>query len=223
MPPLWRAAILRLGAAWAALMALAFAEWQAMAGQWWHSSTYTHVLLVPVMIGWLVMGRAALLGRLRPICWAPALAGMAGAVLLWVAGRLAGFAEVAQAGAVAMLIASVPLLWGPRVSLALLFPLAYMAFLVPVGDELIPMLQMITAHLTIALVHLSHVRATIDGVFINTPAGLFEVAQACSVLPSRASARPRRTMLSAARGDLAYSVETFRYCSAASRARPRFQ
>ena len=180
MPPLWRAAIIRLGAAWAALMALAFTEWQAMAGQWWHSSTYTHVLLVPVMIGWLVMGRAPLLARLRPMCWAPALAGMAGAVLLWVAGRLAGFAEVAEAGAVAMLIAGVPLLWGPRVSLALLFPLAYMAFLVPVGDELIPMLQMITAHLTIALVHLSHVRATIDGVFINTPAGLFEVAQACS-------------------------------------------
>src|SRR5439155_24648513 len=31
-----------------------------------------------------------------------------------------------------------------------------------------------------ALVHLSGIPATIDGVFIDTPAGLFEVAEACS-------------------------------------------
>jgi EpsI family protein len=34
--------------------------------------------------------------------------------------------------------------------------------------------------MTIALVHLSGVPAAIDGVFIDTPAGLFEVAEACS-------------------------------------------
>lgn len=184
-PPLWqqaswRAGLARLGGAWAGLIGLALGEWGAMAGQWLNSSTYTHVLLVPVMIGWLVWGRMALLARLRPTCWAPGLWGMGLGVLMWVAGRLSGFAEVAEAGAVAMLIASVPVALGPRISLTLLFPLAYMGFLVPMGDEMIPTLQTITARLTVALVHLSHVRATIDGVFINTPAGLFEVAQACS-------------------------------------------
>ena len=62
----------------------------------------------------------------------------------------------------------------------LLFPLSYMLFLVPFGDELIPALQTITARLTVALTHLSGIKADIDGVFINTPVGLFEVAEACS-------------------------------------------
>ena len=55
-----------------------------------------------------------------------------------------------------------------------------MAFLVPFGDELVPPLQTITAKLTIAMVGLSGVPAVINGVFIDTPAGLFEVAEACS-------------------------------------------
>jgi EpsI family protein len=41
-------------------------------------------------------------------------------------------------------------------------------------------LQTITAHLTIAFTHWSGIPADIQGVFIDTPAGLFEVAEACS-------------------------------------------
>src|SRR3569833_245772 len=69
---------------------------------------------------------------------------------------------------------------GLRVSAALLFPLLYALFLVPFGDELIPLLQLITAKLSVLFTHWSGVPATIDGVFINTPAGLIEVAEACS-------------------------------------------
>ena len=108
------------------------------------------------------------------------LAAFAAAVFLWVLGAFAGFNLLRQAGAAAMLPASALLLLGPRCFMALLFPFAYMAFLVPFGDELVPPLQTITAKLTIALVHLTQVPATIDGVFIDTPAGLFEVAEACS-------------------------------------------
>jgi exosortase len=93
---------------------------------------------------------------------------------------LAGVAQVTQIAAVAMLIAAVPLMLGERAALGLLFPLAYMGFLVPFGDEAIPMLQTVTAKITIALVHISGIKAQIDGVFIATPAGLFEVAEACS-------------------------------------------
>ena len=65
-------------------------------------------------------------------------------------------------------------------SAGLLFPLFYMLLLVPFGDELIPPLQMITAAITVALIDMSGIPAIIDGVFIETPAGLFEVAEACS-------------------------------------------
>src|SRR5690606_3093355 len=87
---------------------------------------------------------------------------------------------LSQLAAVAMLQAAALALLGPQVAAALLFPLAYMAFLVPFGDELVPALQMVTAKMAVALTHWSGVPAQIDGVFIDTPAGLFKVAEACS-------------------------------------------
>lgn len=180
MPAAWCWALARLAAAWGLLLGLTFADWAAMAGQWWHSSTYAHVLLVPPIIAWLVAQRASLLGRLTPLAWAPGLGMVALAMALWLAGRLAGVAEMSEAGAVAALGGAAVLMLGPRVSAGLAFPLCYMMFLVPIGDELIPTLQTITATLTIALVHASGIRASIDGVFIGTPAGLFQIAAACS-------------------------------------------
>lgn len=179
-PEPWRRAVLALAVAWAVLIGLFHADWAAMAGQWWDSSTYTHILVVPAIVAWLVGARAAQLAQLRPNAWWPGLIVFAGAALLWLLGALAGFSLATQAGAVAMLVAAAITLLGPKASAGLAFPLAYLAFLVPFGDELIPALQMITAKLTIQLVGLSGVPARIDGVFIETPAGLFEVAEACS-------------------------------------------
>ena len=176
----WRHSIIVLGLCWSALI-LAFAsDWLAMFGQWWNSSTYNHVLLVPAIIAWLVWQRRSSVVELTPQPWRWGLLALAGAVLLWVLGAFAGFDLLRQSGAVAMLAASALLLLGPRAFAALLFPFAYMAFLVPFGDELVPPLQTITAKLTVWLVQASQIPATINGVFIDTPAGLFEVAEACS-------------------------------------------
>ena len=176
----WQHSIIVLGLGWTALI-LAFAsDWLAMLGQWWNSSTYNHMLLVPAIIGWLIWQRRGAVSQLSPVPWGWGLLALAGAVLLWVLGAFAGFDLLRQSGAAAMLPASTLLLLGPRVFAALLFPFAYMAFLVPFGDELVPPLQTITAKLTIAMVHASAIPAAINGVFIDTPAGLFEVAEACS-------------------------------------------
>jgi EpsI family protein len=69
---------------------------------------------------------------------------------------------------------------GPNVSRALLFPLAYMAFLVPFGDFLEGPLQTITVAMVMPLLHLFGVPASVDGVLITTSNGYFEVAEACS-------------------------------------------
>jgi exosortase A len=87
---------------------------------------------------------------------------------------------VAQLGAVMLLQGAVAALLGPRVVAGLLFPLGYLIFLVPFGDEIVPPLQAITAHMAVALTQASGVPATMTGVFIDTPVGLFEVAEACS-------------------------------------------
>ncbi|KLE35419.1 exosortase A [Aurantiacibacter luteus] len=176
----WRAPLLRLALAWAALLALFAADWAAMASQWWNISTYNHVLVVPAILAWLVWQRAEELAKLTPQAWWPGLVPFAGALFVWLLGDASGLATASQLGAVAMLPTVVLTLLGPRVAWALVFPLAYSLFLVPVGEEIVPALQTVTAEITIALTHASGVPAEIEGVFIDTPAGMFEVAEACS-------------------------------------------
>lgn len=176
----WRAAIVRLSIAALALLVLFASDWAAMARQWWDISTYNHILLVPLILGWLVWQRRAELAKLEPSAWWPGLILVATAAFVWLLGAFSGLDLARQAGVVALTAAMVPLLAGPQVTAGLLFPLFYMAFLIPCGEELVTVLQTVTAHITIALVHLSGIPAQVDGVFIKTPAGLFEVAEACS-------------------------------------------
>ncbi|MGJ0237600.1 exosortase A [Novosphingobium fluoreni] len=180
LSPAWRTAVLRLALATLSLMILFAADCAAMVRQWWDISTYNHILLVPVIIGWLVWQRRVEIAKLEPALWWPGLIPFAGAALIWLSGAISGLDLARQAGVVALGASLVPLLMGPRVTAGLLFPLFYMVFLIPCGEELVTLLQTITAHITIALVHLSGIPAQVDGVFITTPAGLFEVAEACS-------------------------------------------
>lgn len=172
--------LIRLALAWAALLGAFASDWAAMADQWWNISTYNHALLVPLILGCLVWQRVPQLAGLTPRAWWPGAATFGAAALLWALGAFAELNLARQAGALAMMGGAVLALLGPRVAAALAFPLGYSAFLVPLGEELVPALQMVTAEITIALVRLSEIPARIDGVFIETPAGLFEVAEACS-------------------------------------------
>lgn len=178
--PPWRQPLLRLALAWLVMTALFAADWAVMAHLWGNSSTYNHILLVPFIIAWLIWQRASELAKLAPRAWWPGLVLVAGALFVWLLGDISGTATVSHMGLVAAMQAATITLLGPRIAWALLYPLAFALFLVPVGEELVPALQMITAQITIALTHASGIPALIDGVFIDTPAGLFEVAEACS-------------------------------------------
>jgi exosortase A len=180
MPAVWRAALGQLVLAWAMLIVLFAPDWRAMVQQWWGSSTYNHILLIPPILGWLVAQRRHEVLQLQPVAWWPALIVFAGAALLWLLGDFAGLAVARQLAVVVMAQAALAAILGPQVVAGLLFPLCYMLFLVPMGDEMIPYLQTLTARLTMVFLALAHVPATIAGVFITTPAGYFEVAEACS-------------------------------------------
>jgi exosortase A len=180
IPQAWRGPLLHLFLAWAFLIVMFIHVVADMVMQYWDSSTYNHILFVPLIVGWLVKLRAAELAKLAPQAWWPGLMGVAGALFLWWLGDITGLALATHLAIVVALQASAITLLGPRVSAALLFPIAYMLFLVPFGDEMVPLLQTITAILTIALTQWSGVPAVINGVFIDTPVGLFEVAEACS-------------------------------------------
>ena len=180
LPAYWQGPLARLALVWAGIFALTFREWQAMVSQWWNISTYNHILFVPLIAGWLIYSRRSDLAGITPQAWFPGLLMLGAALFVWLIGSLAGVNTVSQLGAVLALQTSIAAVLGLRVTAAALFPLLYLVFLVPFGDELVPALQMITAEMVIALTQLSGVPAVIDGVFIDTPVGLFEVAEACS-------------------------------------------
>jgi exosortase A len=180
MPAAWRSSLTSLGVAALALVALAAREWGEMAHQWWNIDTYNHLLLMPAIIAWLVRIKVAELTQITPRAFWPGLLLLAGALCLWGGGRASGINLLAHAGAAGMVQAAVVTVLGLRASLLLALPLALGGFLVPFGDEIIPPLQVITADIAVALTHASGVPARVDGIHIDTPAGLFIVAEACS-------------------------------------------
>jgi exosortase A len=180
LPAVWRAPLAALAVAAAALFAVTAQSWGAMWHQWWNIDTYSHLLLLPFIIAWLVALKEDALAEAAPQVFAPGLVGVAAGLGLWWTGERLGINLVAQAGAVGAMQAAVVTMLGLRVSLLIALPLGMACFLVPFGDEIIPPLQAITAEIAIALTHLSGVPARIEGIHIHTPAGLFIVAEACS-------------------------------------------
>ena len=181
MVPLgWRAPLATLALASAILIAVTAREWGEMLHQWWNIDTYNHILLVPLIVGWLVWLKARELASVTPRLCVWGLGLVAAGLALWLVGRITGINLFAQAGAVGALQGAIVAALGARVCVVLALPLGYLAFLVPFGDEIIPFLQSITAQMAIALTHWSGVPAQIDGIYIDTPAGLFIVAEECS-------------------------------------------
>ncbi len=177
---IWQRHLGALALLLAAILVIFWRDAADMAGIWWHSSTFTHCLLMVPMIGWLVSQRIDLLRPLTPAFWWPALVWMAGAGLVWLVGEAAGVGLFRQLGLVLMLQGAVGSVLGEKLVRGLLFPLGYALLLVPFGEELVPLLQTFTAHISVILLHLSGIAAEMEGVFITTPAGFFEVAEECS-------------------------------------------
>ncbi|HEY6963937.1 MAG TPA: exosortase A [Erythrobacter sp.] len=180
LPAAWRAPLAALALSLLALLAVTASSWSAMAHQWWNIDTYNHLLLVPFIVAWLVALKEDDLAQIAPQAFWPGLIPLAAALVLWRAGEGLGINLVAQVGAVGAVQAAVVTVLGLRASLVLALPVAFAAFLVPFGDEIIPPLQHVTAEIAIALTHASGIPARIEGIHIHTPAGLFIVAEACS-------------------------------------------
>ncbi len=176
----WQRSLQDLGAAWTGLLLLFRHDAANMAAIWWNSSTFNHCLLILPILAWLVVQRKELLAELKPQPWMPALLYGAVGAGGWLLGDAAGLAVARQLGLIMMLQGSVVTLLGPNVTRGLLFPLFYMFFLVPVGEEAIPALQTLTAKMCMLFLGWTGIPAHVDGIFITTPAGLFRVAEACS-------------------------------------------
>lgn len=176
----WRLHLAALGAVAATILILFGRDAADMAAIWWESSTYNHCALIPAIIAWLVWQRRPELGRMHPVGWTPGLAVVAVGALAWLIGEAGGVGLARHFGLIVMLQGAVIACLGKSIARALLFPICYALFLVPVGEELVPVLQGVTASMCMALLGLVGIPAHLEGIFITTPTGYFEVAEACS-------------------------------------------
>jgi exosortase A len=176
----WRAHLSALAVAVGAVLILFHRDAADMAAIWWTSSTFNHVLLIPPILAWLVWQRREELALLRPSVWRAPLALVVVGAFGWLIGEAAGVALARHAGLVLIVQGIIAACLGKAVSRGLAFPIFYLLFLIPAGEELVPLLQTVTARMSMLLLGWSGVPAHLEGIFITTPTGYFEVAEACA-------------------------------------------
>lgn len=152
----------------------------AMVSIWTRSETFAHAFLVPPIVLWMVWRRRALLATLQPQPAPWVLLPMAAICLLWLLAELASVNAATQFALVTLLVLSVPAVFGLQVAHALLFPLLFLYFAVPVGEFMVPHMMEWTADFTVAAVQLSGVPVFREGLQFVIPTGSWSVVEACS-------------------------------------------
>jgi exosortase A len=165
-----------------AIVAAAVALWAPtaldMATTWAMSSSYHYGIFVAPIAAWMIAAKSA-----RPPAPAHRLPGsfiIAMGAALWLLGRAGGVALVEQFALVTAIIGGVGVAFGSGALRAWAYPLAFLYFMVPFGEAIVPGLQTITAQIIVALLSALSMPVAIDGYLIQTPAGVFEVAEACA-------------------------------------------
>lgn len=161
-------------------LALYFDTASAMVGIWWRSETFTHGFLVVPIVLWMVWRQRAHLSHLHPQPSAWGLLALLLTGLGWLLGDLVAVNALTQLALVAMLALLVPTLLGLAVTRALLFPLAFLFFAVPIGEFAMPQLMEWTADFTVAALRLSGIPVYREGLQFVIPSGNWSVVEACS-------------------------------------------
>ncbi|MDP5131748.1 MAG: exosortase [Paraglaciecola sp.] len=147
---------------------------------WWISEIFNHCFfIIPGAIFLIYLERKRLAScRFKPnfLLLVPIL----GLLLLYglgLAGDVQLFMHVATFCSLPLIIW---MLIGNQAARIIAFPLGFMLFSIPVGEELIPWLQSITADMSVELLKLTQIPVFRTGLYIQIPGGTFLVAEACS-------------------------------------------
>lgn len=147
---------------------------------WLDSETFNHCFFViPIAVYLALQEKHVWLKESPSFSWIGFIA-LFVCLFVWLfayAGRIDGLMHLS-------VFSALPFLWltltGWKVSRKMWFPLIFVLFSVPMGEELIPIFQDITATISVKLLAISGVPVYREGLFIQIPEGRFLVAEACS-------------------------------------------
>jgi exosortase A len=176
----WRSPLLACGLAVAALLVMFAPTFGAMVTIWSRSDTFAHGYLVAPISLWLIWRLKDPLAQLTPkpaLRWVGVLVACA---VMWLLGDVAGVNAMTQLAAVGMLVSALVAVLGTTVARAIAFPLAFLFFMVPIGDFLMPVLMARTADVTVWVIKAVGIPVYRDGLQFVIPSGTWSVVEACS-------------------------------------------
>jgi exosortase A len=178
----WRSAVWIVLLSCAAVVGIFWHTISAMVDVWTHSRTFAHGLLVLPACFYLIWCYRGRLSGIRP---APSGWGLS-ALMVAGSGWFIAYQMDAPVGQQLAVIAMFPgLVWtilGTQVFHALLVPLGFLIFALPVGTAMEPWLQDVTATFIVAGLRLIGIPVNAEGYAIAIPSGTWEVARDCGGL-----------------------------------------
>ncbi len=176
----WRLPLVTLLLTLALLLAMTADTTISMVSLWQAATTYHHCFLILPIAFFLIWQKRAHLAGLAPSQELLALIPLCACALLWLIGRAGQIQLFEHVALVGMAVSLVIALLGRNIAKAIAFPLGFLFFMVPFGDVFVPGLQQLTANFSVTLLRLVDIPVFHDGIMIETPSGLFEVAEACA-------------------------------------------
>lgn len=147
---------------------------------WAISEIFHHCFLVLPAVGyffWIDRHKLSDL-TLQPCLWFfPALLALSFLGVFACAGQIQVLGHIA---AFLSLPVAACLVLGVQFAKAFYFPLLFVVFAIPLGEQFVPVLQTITAQLAVWILKLLNIPVFNNGLYIDIPAGSFVVAEACS-------------------------------------------
>ncbi len=155
-------------------------SWVSMVEIWYRSSTFTHgFVIIPIFL-WLIWTQRDYLVTLEPEVNWKIITAILISGFLWLLADLSHIQVIKQFATVAMLVSGLWLVLGNNVSKSLIFPLMFLFLMVPVGEELVPILMEFTATFTVWLIRLTGMSVYREGLHFSLISGDWSVVQACS-------------------------------------------
>ena len=151
----------------------------AMVEIWERSGTFAHCYLVPPISAWLIWRRRADIAAHAPAPLPWLLLPIAAAGLLLLLGDLAIVNALSQLMLVTILVLLVPAFVGWPATRAMLFPLGFLFFAVPIGEYTTPWLMERTADFTVWALLTTGIPVYREGQQFVIPSGTWSVVAAC--------------------------------------------
>lgn len=152
----------------------------SMVSIWSRSDTFAHGFLILPISLWLIWRLREELGHLKPV---PALR-VALLVFplsaVWLLARLVDVAVIQQSVMVAMMVTGIWAILGHRFAGVLVFPLFFLFFAVPMGEDLIAPMMEYTASSTVWMIEMTGIPVYREGLNFALPSGHWSVVEACS-------------------------------------------